>query len=249
MSEFKDHFSTLAEAYSRFRPTYPEELYTWLSQISPGRSHVWDCATGGGQAARALAGHFDLVTATDASADQVANCSPHAKVDFRVAPAEDSGLADSSVDLITVAQAVHWFDFDRFYAEVRRVARPGAPIVVWSYPFFSVNEGIDAVVHRYANDILGSYWPPERALVDNLYRDLPFPFTQIEGPQFEMTRTWKLDHILGYLSTWSSRKNYLADKGEEPLDLVQDALAEAWGPKDGEHLVRWSMFYLAGTCQ
>ena len=249
MHAFKDHFSTLAEAYSRYRPTYPEDLYAWLAEISPNRSRVWDCATGGGQAARVLADHFDLVTASDASSDQIANCTPHPKVAFRVAPAENSGLPDSSVDLITVAQAVHWFDFNRFYAEARRVARPGAPIVVWSYAFFSVNEAIDAVIDRYANGILGSYWPPERAFVDNRYRDLPFPFIRIEGPSFQMTRTWKLDHVLGYLTTWSSRKNYMAEKAEDPLVLVQDALAEAWGPKDQERLVRWPMFYLAGTVQ
>ena len=246
MKEFKDYFSTRAKAYSRYRPTYPAELYRWLAEISPGRAVAWDCATGGGQAARSLSDYFDGVIATDASADQIAHCQPHPKVDFRVASAENSGLPDASVDLITVAAAVHWFNSDRFYAEVNRVARPGAPIVVWSYSFFTVNDAVDDVLSHYAKNILGAYWPQEIALIDNNYRDLPFPFPRISGPQFEITRQWKLEWLLGYLTTWSACKNYWAEKGEEPLTLIQDALTEAWGAEE-ERLVRWPLFYLAGT--
>jgi len=247
MSGFNDYFSTRAEAYGRYRPTYPKELYTWLAKLSPGHTLAWDCATGAGQAARALADFFDRVIATDASADQITNCQSHPQVAFRVASAEQSGLPEACADLITAAAAVHWFNLDLFYAEVRRVARPGAPIVVWSYSFFTVNKEIDDVLEHYAKNILGAYWPPEIALIDNNYRDLPFPFTRINGPQFEITRSWKLDWLLGYLTTWSACKNYWASKGEEPLDLIRDALAEAWGPTEQERLVRWPLFYLAGT--
>ncbi|MDJ0841600.1 MAG: class I SAM-dependent methyltransferase [Acidobacteriota bacterium] len=244
MTQFKDHFSGLAQDYARFRPTYPENLFSWLAETAPARNHVWDCATGTGQAACALAAYFERVTATDASEKQLANAEQHPRVTYHAAPAEASGLPNHSVDLITAAQAIHWFHFDRFYDEVRRVAKPNALLAAWTYDFFRTTPQIDDIVDRYAHTILGPYWPPERAMVNAKYATLPFPFERIDSPLFTMKATWSRERVLGYLVTWSAYKNYRAEHKDNPMDQVYDELYAAWGDMDRE--VSWNLTMVAG---
>jgi SAM-dependent methyltransferase len=242
---FKDHFSGHAADYRRFRPRYPAELFQWLAEQAPQRERAWDCATGSGQAACALASYFNEVWATDASAEQIAHARTCEKVRYSVSPAEESGFDERSVDLISVAQALHWFDHDRFYTEARRVMRPGSLIAVWSYNLFHINTIIDAVVDRLYSETLRGYWPAERRWVDNDYRDLPFPFTPVATPPFKMVTRWSLEQLKGYLGTWSAVRRYAALHKKDPIADLNDELDHLWG-KCGKREVRWPLALRVG---
>lgn len=242
---FKDHFSAQAGGYARYRPHYPEALYAYLAELAPARTRAWDCATGNGQAAVGLARHFDAVVASDASPAQLAHAAPHPRVTYHEAPAEQAPLGDASVDLVAVATALHWFHFDAFYAEVRRVLRPGGVLAAWAYGFLAVTPAVDAVLKRYYTDVVGPCWPPERRFIDEGYRTLPFPFDAVDAPAFEMQAVWTLDDLLGYLRTWSARQRYLEQHGEDPVAAVTPDLRTAWG-SDAEHRVQWPLHLRVG---
>ena len=243
--EFKDHFSGRAELYSQFRPTYPDALFEWISTLVTRHELAWDCATGNGQAAVGLARYFKRVIATDASEKQISMASPHVAIDYRVASASASGLDDESVDVVTVAQAIHWFEHAEFYAEARRVMRPGAAIVVWVYgdPVIDDPE-LDAIVHGYNRGTIERYWKPERDLILAGLRTIPFPFREVEAPEFVMEREWTLPELTGYLRTWSATAAYAAEHGGDPVRLVEDRLSRIWGA--ARQIVRWPLHIRAG---
>lgn len=241
MTAFADRFGGLADGYAAFRPTYPEALFAFLAAESPGCALAWDCATGSGQAALALAAHFERVVATDASAAQLAHARPHPRIGYAVALAEASPLAAASADVVTAAQALHWFDRDAFFAEVDRVLRPGGLLAVWTYGLFESTPAVDAVVARYHDETLGSYWSPARRLVDEGYASIAFPFAPVEAPPFAMAARWTLGRIIGYLSTWSARQTCIEATGEDPLPAVRDALAVAWGAPEQARTIRWPL--------
>jgi SAM-dependent methyltransferase len=245
---FKDHFSKQAADYAKFRPGYPNELFAYLGSIAPSRKLAWDCGTGNGQAAVRLASVFDRVVATDASEKQIANSQPHPRVEYRVAPAENSGLDSETVDLIMVAQALHWFDLDRFYAEARRVLKPDGVLAASAYNLLQIEPAIDEIVNRYYSEVVGPFWPPERKLVEQ-FADLPFPFHQIDPPEFEMTARWNLDHLLGYLRTWSSTQRFIAAKGTDPLDQITNDFGSAWGEPQRIRSVTWPLVVHIGVNQ
>lgn len=240
---FKDHFSKQAEEYAKFRPRYPRELFVWLGTTAPGTEVAWDCATGNGQAAVELAQIFGRVVATDASEKQVANAERHPRIEYRVATAEESGIESGSADLITVAQALHWFDLERFYPEVRRVLKQRGVIAATAYKLATVSASVDAVVNRYYSEIVGSYWPAERVLVEK-FEELPFPFTEIETPPFEMVAEWGVDQLLGYLRTWSATQRFIAAENRDPLEGVEEDLRKAWG--DEVRRVVWPLTVRVG---
>jgi SAM-dependent methyltransferase len=242
---FKDHFSKQSADYAIFRPRCPQELFTYLASVAPTRGLAWDCGTGNGQAAVGLASVFDRVIATDASEKQIANAEPHEHVEYRVAPAENSGIQSGTIDLIMVAQALHWFDLDRFYAEARRVLEPGGVLAASAYNLLHIDPAIDEVVNRYYYEVVGPFWPPERKLVEQ-FADLPFPFREIDPPKFEMTAHWNLDHLLGYLRTWSSTQRFTATKGTDPLDQITDDLRRAWGKPQQTRSVSWPLVVRIG---
>jgi len=243
---FKDHFSGHSAAYARHRPGYPESLYTWLAAVAPGHGLAWDAGTGNGQAATALAGKFRQVYATDASASQIGQAPRHPAVRFRVEPAEHCSLADASADLVTVGQALHWFNLDGFYAEVRRVLVPGGLLAAWTYTLCEVDVAIDAVVRELHGAIVGPYWPAERIHVDRAYQDLPFPWEEIVTPELVLERGLNLAGYLDYLRSWSAVQRYLADRGEDPLDRVAASLADAWGDPRTVRRIRWPLVIRAG---
>jgi len=245
---FKDHFSGHAADYSRYRPgAYPPAMFKALAALAPDRGCAWDCATGNGQAALGLAELFDRVEATDASDKQIAAATLHPRIHFGVAPAEASGLPDSSVALVTVAQALHWFDLPKFYAEVRRVAEPQAVLACSCYMRCSVDPRVDAVTEELYNGILGdAYWPPERKHVERGYADLAFPFPEIELPRFSMEVRWTLEGYVGYLRSWSATQNYLKKNGKDPLERVGEELMKAWGDPAKARSVLWPMTIRAG---
>jgi SAM-dependent methyltransferase len=245
---FKDYFSGHAADYSRYRPgAYPAGMFKALAALAPDRECVWDCATGNGQAALGLAELFDWVEATDASDKQIAAATPHPKIHYAVAPAEASGLPDRSVALVTVAQALHWFDLPKFYTEVRRVATPQGLLACSCYMRCSVDPGVDAITERLYSSILGdAYWPPERKHVERGYADLAFPFTEIELPRFQMEVQWTLEGYVGYLRSWSATQNYIKKNDQDPLELIGDELMRAWGDPKATRAVLWPMTIRAG---
>lgn len=244
LTAFSDHFSGHADLYARYRPDYPDALLDWLAEAAPGRERAWDCATGNGQAAVALAARFAGVVATDASAEQVGNAFLHPRVEYRVAPAEASGLEAESVDLVTVAQAVHWFDVPAFFAEARRVLRPRGLLAVWAYGVFALSPEVDRVVHRLDCDVVGPYWPPERKAIKEKYCGYTLPFLPVDAPPFEMEKRWTADDALGYLRTWSAVQRYARVHGEDPVEGIADELRRAWG--EGVREFRWPLVLLIG---
>ncbi len=244
--QFKDHFSAIAGGYAEFRPVYPRELFAWLAEAAAGRERAWDCATGNGQAAVRLAAFFQEVIATDASSGQIARAQPQANVTYQVAPAEASGLPASSTDLITVAQALHWFDFDRFYAEARRVLRPGGLLAVWCYGGIEFEDPqIQEQVDHFYHQVVGPYWPPERRYIEEKYRSIPFPFADLSVPPFAMAADLTLDRFLGYLRTWSATQRFIQARGFDPVNDLAATLGGPW-PADQPPKSRWPIHLRAG---
>ncbi|PYQ63818.1 MAG: SAM-dependent methyltransferase [Acidobacteria bacterium] len=246
---FSDHFSGVSPAYAEFRPGYPKELFDWLAGLPPRRDLAWDCGTGSGQAAVALASRFDRVIATDASAGQIAAASPHQRVDYRVASAQASGIESGSVDLVAVAQALHWFDTSAFFAEARRVLRPDGAIAAWTYGNPRVDDPrADEILWRFTTGTIGPWWPPERELVDSGYRTIDFPFAEVEAPGFEMEARWTLPELLGYIGTWSGVARFRAARGgdPDPLEELAKALDPAWGAPRSHRRIMWPLAVRAG---
>ncbi|MDP6933288.1 MAG: class I SAM-dependent methyltransferase [Myxococcota bacterium] len=239
-SRFRDHFSGHASAYSRYRPQYPQELFQWLASLAPSRVRAWDCATGNGQAAVALAQLFEEVVATDASAEQLAVARVHTRVRYHQRTASKSGLADHDVDLVTIAQAMHWFDPAPFHRELTRVVRPGGILAAWCYELFSVDPAFDTVMLELYHDILGEDWPPQRRHVDTGYREISWPWPRMDTPPFEMACAWSLEQTLGYIRTWSASQRWRAREGSDPIALVAARLTEAWGTARTRS-VRWPL--------
>jgi SAM-dependent methyltransferase len=237
-SGFPDHFSAAAPKYREFRPSYPPELFTFLASVVPGHGLAWDAGTGNGQAAVGLAEHFTRVFATDASADQIKNATPRHGVEYAVAPAEQCPLPDRSVDLVTVAQALHWLRLDHFYAEVRRVCRPGACIAATCYFEPSVSADVDPVLRRW-EFFIRPYWTPERAWVDDGYRSIPFPFREFPAPQFTLMVESSLTRFLGYLGTWSATRQFVKAHCADPLERFVPEFAAGWGDPATVRAIRW----------
>jgi SAM-dependent methyltransferase len=242
-----DHFTPVASDYAEFRPRYPAELFAWLAGMSPEHRCAWDCATGSGQAAVDLAGHFEHVVATDISQAQLAAAVRHPSIDYRLVPAEACGLRDASVDLITVAQALHWLDLERFYAEVRRVLRPDGLLAVWSYGLIETDDdAVDRCIRHDYHAIIRPFWPERRRHVEDGYRSLDFPFAEIQAPAYALTTRWTLDALLGYLSSWSASARYRAAHGSDPVASFGIRLASEWGRPETPRTFRWPLALRVG---
>jgi SAM-dependent methyltransferase len=241
---FVDHFSTHSAGYARSRPTYPDIVFERLARLAPGRARAWDCATGSGQAAIGLARHFGQVEATDASAQQIANAIAAPNVTYSVQPAEATRFPDASFDAVCVAQALHWFDFARFYAEVRRVLRPGGLLLVLGYDRSNVDPAFDREFDRVVLAALAPFWPKQNKLLWDAYRDVPFPFAGVDFPKPDIELAWTLDDYLGYVATWSAvRKRQESDAAF--LARARVELAPAWGP-EGARRVTMPLHVLCG---
>jgi SAM-dependent methyltransferase len=240
MTTFKDHFSGHAASYRDARPRYPRALYDWLAAQCARHALAWDAGCGNGQAAIELGERFDAVLATDPSAPQVANAVAHPRVTYRVEPAEQCSAGDASVDLVTVAQALHWFDFARFFAEVDRVLVPGGVFAAWSYGLMDVHPAFDAVVRELYEPVLGPYWPPERAHVEARYETIPIPFDALAAPAFAMRARWTVDDAIAYLETWSALQRCRKATGRDPLADMDARLRAAWG-HEAQREVVWPL--------
>lgn len=244
-----DYFSKQAKEYARYRPHYPDALYGYLAKKVPRADTALDCATGNGQAAAQLAAFFSHVIATDMSASQLEAAAPHPKVSYVAARSEALPVRDGTIDLLTVAQALHWFQLEQFFSEAHRALSLGGVCAVWSYGLLTINPAIDEVVRHYHDKILGPFWPAERWLVLDAYASLPFPFTDVETRVFEMEADWPLDAMLGFLRTWSATQRYIDELGTNPVRLVAAELATAWGKNSEVRHVQWPLSVRCGYAQ
>jgi SAM-dependent methyltransferase len=245
---YADHFSDAAAAYAEFRPRYPAALFDALATAAPARDFAWDCGTGNGQAAVALAERFGRVIATDPSAQQLARAPRRGNVEYaNLAAGEVIPVPDGSIDLIVAAQAAHWFDHDAFHREVHRVARHAAVVALVCYERFSLGADLDAAVEHFYQAIVGPYWPAERRHIEAGYRTLPFPFAEFELPPFAMEHDWTLDQVIGYLGTWSATLRYRAANALDPLPELREKLAAGYGSRPRR--VRWPLSIRCGRVQ
>jgi len=243
----KDNFSTQASSYARFRPGYPPQLFDFLFGLCRAFDAAWDCATGNGQIAGVLAERFRQVEATDISEKQLQQAVQKPNIRYRTEAAETPSFADASFDLVTVGQSAHWFHFDRFYPEVRRVLKPGGVLALVGYNLIKIDEPTDAVIKNLYTNVLGKYWDAERRLVDDAYSTIPFPFAEIELPGMAMTYDWTFDHLLGYLETWSALQHYVRKNGRSPVDETFLAELQAVWPEGTVKTVRFPIFGRIGV--
>jgi SAM-dependent methyltransferase len=238
-----NHFSSESREYSYARPKYPEDLFKFLNEITPVKDLAWDCATGNGQAAISLCKYFKKVIASDASKNQIDNAFDRDNINYEVFPAEKPNIQNSSVNLITVAMAVHWFDFEKFYREARRVSRSSGRIALWAYGMQKISPEIDKISERLnvGGDILGNYWSKEVKFVKEEYKTIPFPFKEIDVPKFEIKVYWDLNNLFDYMQTWSAVKRFYAENRYDPLSLVKEDLKNLWGKDDEIKLVKWDL--------
>lgn len=246
MSEFADYFSSASDNYRVFRPRYPAELFAYLAGQAPASCHAWDCGCGNGQASIALAQYFNRVTATDASDAQIRQAQSAPNITYKVSPAERMDVSDESLDLVTVAQAIHWFDHPAFFAEVDRVLKPGGVLAAWGYQLLYTDTVLDEVVETFHSQVVGPYWPKGRELLDNDYRGIAFPYPRLAPPRFFMRQQWNFQHLLGYLNTWSAVKRYQQDQGINPLEIHLQAFRKAWGDESQVREVYWPLIIYVG---
>jgi SAM-dependent methyltransferase len=226
----KDYFSSHAAVYAQFRPVYPKALYDFLLPLVAEKRVAWDCGCGNGQVASVLSEHFEHVEATDMSRKQIHHAIAKPNVEYHVCAAEHTPIESNFVNLITVAQALHWFDMEAFFGEVQRVSAPNAIIAIWCYSLMEINPQIDGVIHRLYSDTLGEqYWDPARKYIDEHYKTVPFPFEEIEAPEFSINVSWTLPQLLGYLSSWSAVQHYIQKNDTNPVDLYVEELEQVCG--------------------
>jgi ubiquinone/menaquinone biosynthesis C-methylase UbiE len=225
----KDLFSAQASQYARFRPHYPEELYTWLLAQVPGRETLWDCATGSGQAAVRLAKDFQQVEASDMSPSQIANATAAPNINYSLSPAEKTPFPDHHFDLVTVAQALHWFNFEAFFAEVKRVTKPGGYFAAWTYDICEAPAAIQPLINDFYYNEIHPWFDPERAHIDKRYGNIPFPFEMVKTPIFHEVVNWDKAHVAGFLDSWSAVQHYIkANDGRSPVPGFMEKLDLVW---------------------
>jgi ubiquinone/menaquinone biosynthesis C-methylase UbiE len=243
---FKDHFSGHAALYAKYRPDYPPELYAYLATLTPHRDIALDCATGSGQAAVGLANHFAMVVAADGSVAQLRNAQPNPRVAYVGNLAEQPAFRDGSIDLVTAAQAAHWFDHERFYPQVRRVLRPQGALAIWTYGIAVISPEIDAVMSDFYWREVGEYWPAERRYVEAAYRNMPFPFEEVAAPTWQLRLEWDLDAFIGYVSTWSAVQRYKKERGADPLSKLRERVEPVWNSGEKLRRVAWPLHLRVG---
>lgn len=224
----KDNFSSQSDLYAKFRPAYPSDFFDYLNTIVHNRVNAWDCGTGNGQVAYELAKSFDNVFATDISPSQLDHALKANNIKYSVQPAEKTNFKNQTFDLIVVAQAIHWFDFEQFYMEVNRTAKNNAKLCVVGYGKIEISPHIDHIITNFYTKIIGKYWDRERKYIDENYKTIPFPFEEVQTPKFENTLQWNLQHLVGYLNTWSAVKHFIKQNGYNPIDELEIELKHYW---------------------
>lgn len=247
MNGFKDNFSKQADVYVKFRPTYPKELFEFLNGLTLEHKFAWDCGTGNGQSALKLADYYEKVYATDPSKEQIKNVTFHDRIVYKVENAETpSSIEDNSVDLITVAQAVHWFDFDKFYTQVKRVLKTNGIIAVWAYGIPTIEKKLDNMIKDFHDNTVGEFWLPENKLIEKEYATIPFPFDEIKTPAFFIKKQVTLSETLGHLRSWSATQKYIDKYNKNPMEKLSQKLQGHWGNVDTEKEMTWKLILKVG---
>ncbi len=243
---FKDHFSKQSNAYQKYRPSYPKDLFQYLSSLTKNHDLAWDCGTGNGQAALGLTNYFEKVYATDPSEQQISNAKQNPNIIYKVETAENSSLKNNSIDLITVAQALHWFDFEKFYTEVKRVLKPEGIIAVWTYGLPQISTEIDNLILHFHDTIVGEFWQKENKFVSEEYKTIPFPFKEIETPSFQFRRELYRSDLLGLFRSWSATQRYKDQNGTEPLSEIEKELQNLWTDSQEPKNATWNIYLRVG---
>ena len=246
MTNFQDNFSGHSNTYQKYRPTYPEALFSYLTSLTGGHQLAWDCGTGNGQAAVSLASHYDRVYATDPSEGQIFHAIRHPKVTYQVEKAEDCSLEPQSVDLVTVAQALHWFDFPSFYEQVRRVLKPSGLLAAWIYKLPEISTEIDEIIHHFHYVTVDDFWQAGNRMVEQHYKTIPFPFEELPDPGFEITTIWNLHDLLGLIESWSALQRYKKHHGTDPLVHLKMDLEAVWGSPQTTKKITWPLTLKTG---
>lgn len=244
----KDNFSHASDKYQKFRPTYPIAVFDFIFSLISEKQYAWDCGTGNGQIAVELATHFKKVAATDISEAQIRNAVQANNIFYGVQPAEKTNFADRSFDLITVGQAIHWFDFGLFYSEVKRLLKPAGILVLIGYGLIQADEEINQMIRKLYVDIVGPYWDNERKYIDEHYQSIPFPFEEIPSPQIYNELKWSRDQFIGYLETWSAVKHFQQQHNQNPIELIKAELFQLW-EKDEIKSIRFPILLRVGKHQ
>lgn len=224
----KDNFSNQAAVYAKYRPRYPLALFEYIVSFVKDKKLAWDCGTGNGQTAKELSKYFESVYATDISSKQIEHAVKEKNIIYSIEPAEETGINDRTTDLVTVSQALHWFNFDKFYQEVKRVSKPEGLIAVWTYSLLQIDPVTDPLIHTYHFETLETYWDVERKYVDDGYRTIPFPFKQISTPEFFIEVNWDLEDLEGYFNTWSALQKFIAVNNYNPIPALIKEIAQNW---------------------
>lgn len=246
MIEFKDNFSIQSDIYLKYRPHYPKELFLFLSSLTKEHNSAWDCGTGNGQAAVGLADFYKKVIATDPSKQQLQNAIPNKKVIYKNEKAEYNSIESDSIDIVTAANSLHWFDFDIFYASVKRVLKKNGVFAAWTYGPPSVSPEVDNIIKHFHDIILDEYWLSENRLTENEYRTIPFPFQRIGCPDFYCSKEFDLDEMIGYLNTWSAVQRYILNNNKNPADDLFPDLLKVWKDKDFKKVFTWKLVLMTG---
>lgn len=232
-----DYFNDKSDLYASARPRYPDELFEFLCSLCPDLDRAWDCATGSGQAALSLAARFRQVEATDVSPEQIRHAPAHEWIHYSVQVAEATDFPDDAFSLVTVAQALHWFDLDRFWPEVQRVLKPGGIFAAWAYTWLHVSDEIDQVIKTKLLDVIKSYWAPQNRLAWAGYRNVSFPFIEIQPPEIKLVLHWNIDQLLSYLGTWSATRRCIEENGDDFFAELAAALGQVWGSPEQQRAV------------
>lgn len=243
---FKDHFSKQSDIYAKYRPQYPVDLYSFLSSLTKEHQLAWDCGTGNGQAAVGLAEFYNEVIATDPSEQQIKNAFPHHKVKYIIEKAENNSLETNTVDLLTIANALHWFNFDVFYKEANRVLKPGGIIAAWAVGIPFISADIDELLNHYHYKTLDNYWLPENRIVEKEYTTIPFPFQLIDAPEFFIEKKMNLDDVIGFLNTWSATQRFINGNKFNPTDKLRNDMLPFWKNIEEEKTIRWKIILKIG---
>jgi len=237
MKSIIDNFSSEANEYARFRPLYPETLYEFIFSHTKSMGNAWDAGTGSGQVAVRLSSSFTSVSATDISVSQLQEATKKTNIAYTNTRVEKTNFPPNSFNLISVAQAIHWFDIPAFYAEVNRVSKPGGVLAVWGYNLINISTAIDLLIRNFYTNMVGPFWDAERTLIESSYQTIPFPFDEIKSPGFEINVKWTFEQLMGYLKSWSSVKKYTLKKGANPVDLMEHEFKKAWGEEETKDVV------------